>query len=147
MSLLHRLCQEVNTMKHPVPVLSLILLVLAIAIALACGASSPHRLQSITLNPIMADAMGGPVQFTATGNYNLPPQQVTPQSATWSACFQGASTTAVSVTSEGLATCASGASGTYTIFAFVTSCKGFVPGGDCGTGPCTVTGTAALRCP
>jgi hypothetical protein len=134
-------------MNRPVPVLLLILLVLATAIALACGTSSPHRLQSITLNPIMADAMGSPVQFTATGNYNLPPQHVTPQTATWGACFQSGSTTAVSVTSEGIATCASGASGTYTIFAFVSSCKGFVPSGDCGTGSCTVIGTAALKCP
>lgn len=134
-------------MKHPVPVLFLILLVVAIAIALACGASSPRRLQSITLNPTMAQANGSPVQFTATGGYNLPPQHVTPQAATWGACFEGASTTAVSVTSQGLAACSSEASGNYTIFAFVSSCKGVVPSTACGTVPCTVTGTAALRCP
>jgi len=132
-------------MKHPLPVLFLILLV--VAIALACGASSRRRLQSITLNPTMAQANGSPVQFTATGDYNLPPQHVTPQTATWGACFQGASTTAISVTSQGLATCSSEASGNYTIFAFVSSCKGVVPNAACGSVPCTVTGTAALRCP
>ena len=134
-------------MKHPVPVLSLIFLVVAIAIALACGTSSPRRLQSITLNPTMAQANGNPVQFTATRDFNLPPQHVTPQAATWGACAQDVPTTAVSVTSQGLATCSSEASGNFTIFAFVSSCKGVVPSAACGPVLCTVTGTATLSCP
>ena len=136
-------------MKGSVPLLFLSFLVLLIAIALACGASPPQRtLQSITLAPATADANGEPVQFTATGIYNTQPIQVTPQSATWGACYQNASTTDVSVTSNGLAQCASGAMGTFTVFAYDTVgqvCSGSVTA--CGGGGCYVTGTAQLTCP
>ena len=137
-------------MKSTVPLLSLSSLVLLAAIAVACGASSPqnHTLESITVNPATADANGNPVQFSATGIYDAAPIRVTPQPATWGACYQGVATTDVSVSSSGLAQCASGASGTYTVFAYdivERGCPQWVNG--CGGGGCNVTGTAQLTCP
>lgn len=126
---------------------------LVAAIALSCGssASATRQLQSITLTPPTADAQGfsqGQVQFVATGYYNTSPLTVTPLSAGWGTCYQGASTSAVTVTSGGLAQCASGAVGTYTVWAedFPFS------GGGCGAttpcgGGCFVVGSAQLTCP
>jgi hypothetical protein len=137
-------------MNRPVPVMVLTLLVLATAIVVACGSSS-RTLQSITMNPQTADANGSPVPFVATGNYDAPPRQVTPQPATWGACKQNIPTNDVSVTVNGTAQCGLGAAGTYTVFAYVDlgsgSCKQTVPGNQCGVGPCVVTGTAQLTCP
>ena len=136
-------------MKGAVPLFSLVSLVFLAIVTLTCGSSSQnHTLQSIAVNPATADANGKPVQFTATGIYNTPPVQVTPQAATWGACYQNASTTDVSVTSNGLAQCASGAAGTYTVFAYDVVgqvCPG--PVTACGGGDCNVTGTARLTCP
>jgi len=120
--------------------------------AWCCGSSTSisgliRQPQSINLSPATADAQNypdGQVQFIATGHYNTAPYTVSPQSATWGACYQNATTTAVSVTNGGLAQCAHGASGTYTIFAFVmTNCNAITA---CGGG-CTVVGTAQLTCP
>ena len=137
-------------MKHPVPVLVLAILVLAAAIGVACGSSS-HTLQSISMNPQTADAKGSPVPFIATGNYDAPPRQVTPQPATWGACKQNIPTNDVLVTANGTAQCGPGAVGAYTVFAYVNlgsgSCKQTVPGSQCGVGACVVTGTAQLTCP
>jgi hypothetical protein len=56
-------------------------------------------------------------------------------------------TTEVSVTQGGMAQCASGATGTYTVFAFVTIRSSCDPAQDlCGDG-CTVVGKAQLTCP
>src|SRR5713101_9702387 len=76
--------------------LSFLALVLAASFALSCGASShgQGQLQAITLSPTTADAQS--VQFTATGIYINPSHTVTPQPATWGACYQGAPTTEVS---------------------------------------------------
>jgi hypothetical protein len=141
--------QEVY-MNRPVPVMVLTLLVLATAIVVACGSSS-RMLQSITMNPQAADANGSPVPFIATGNYDAPPRQVTPQPATWGACMQNIPTNDVSVTANGMAQCGPGAVGTYTVFAYVNlgsgSCKQTGPVSQCGVGPCVVTGTAQLTCP
>jgi hypothetical protein len=137
-------------MNRPVPVMVLALLGLATAIGVACGSSS-HTLQSITMNPQAADANGSPVPFIATGNYDTPPRQVTPQPATWGACMQNIPTTDVSVTANGMAQCGPGAVGTYTVFAYVNlgsgSCKQTGPVSQCGVGTCVVTGTAQLTCP
>ena len=133
-------------MRGSVPLLFLVLLVLATAIAIACGSS--HTLQSIAVNPATADANGEPVQFTATGYYNNPPSPITPQPATWGACYQNMPTNNVSVSSTGLAQCASGAAGTYTVFAYDLvgkACPQWV--GPCGGSGCSVTGTAQLTCP
>jgi len=124
--------------------LSFLAPVLAASFALSCGASShgPGQLQSITVTPATADAQEA--QFTATGIYVHPSYTVTPQPATWGACYQGAPTTDVSVTTGGMAECASGATGSYTIFAFDgTNCNVI---SACGGG-CTIVGTAQLTCP
>jgi len=134
-------------MKSAVPLFSLGLLVLATAIALACAEN--RTLQSIAVSPATADANGNPVQFTATGTYNAPPVKVTPQPATWGACYQNASTTDVTVTSSGLAQCAAGASGAYIVFAydFVGQVCPASTNACGGGGGCQVTGTAQLTCP
>jgi hypothetical protein len=125
--------------------LSFLALVLAASVALSCGANSAvpaSRLQSVTLSPATADAQEA--QFTATGHYINPTQTVTPQPVAWGACQQSAPTTDVSVTAKGLAQCASGSSGTYTVFGYVqTNCSLI---NACGGG-CTVVGTAQLTCP
>jgi len=128
---------------------SCFLLVLVAAIALACG-SSPRTLQSVSLSPATADAQGIPVQFTATGYYNNPPSPVKSLAVTWGACYQGQATTAVTVSTSGLARCGIGAVGTYTVWAFaptgVRACPALST--NCGGTPvCTITGTAQLTCP
>jgi hypothetical protein len=122
---------------------SFLALVLAASFALSCG-SGQGQLQSITLSPAAADAQQ---QFTATGSYVHPSHTVTPQPASWGACQQNVPTTEVSVTQGGMAQCASGATGTYDVFAFVTVnpvCT--VAQNQCGDG-CTVVGKAQLTCP
>lgn len=130
---------------------SFVLLTFLAFVLLACGSSS-HMLQTVTVTPATADAQNFPseqVQFTATGHFNSTPMSVSPLSATWGACFQSAATTAVTVTANGIAECTSGATGTFTIWAFssnpsqvncnaITAC-----GGGCGR----ITGTAELTCP
>jgi hypothetical protein len=122
---------------------SFLSLVLAASFVLSCG-SGQGQLQSITLSPAAAAAQQ---QFAATGFYVHSNHTVTPQPATWGACYQGAPTAEVSVTQGGLAQCASGASGTYDVFAFVTVnqvCT--LSQNQCGGG-CNVVGTAQLTCP
>jgi hypothetical protein len=127
--------------------LSFLALLLVASLALSCGASShgQGQLQSIALSPPTAVAQS--VQFTATGYYIHPSYTVTPQPATWGACYQGTPTTEVSVTAAGIAQCASGATGTYTVFAFdaIPPCD-IIANHQCGTG-CTIVGTAQLTCP
>lgn len=130
-------------------------LLAAAAIMIACGSSSTRMLQSVSVSPATADAQDypdGQVPFAATGFYNKSPQQVSPLTATWGACSQQAPTTAVSVSSSGVAQCTAGASGTYTVWAFDTNptapgtanCTAMTAcGGGCGR----VTGTAQLTCP
>ena len=128
-------------------------LVLAVlsAVGLACG--GPHHLQSITLNPANADARnsGGQVQFTATGHYDSDPLTVSPIAATWGACTNFQATNQVSVSDTGLAHCADGAMGTYTIWA--NNPADLPPGAyacpaqnACGGG-CVIQGNAQLTCP
>jgi hypothetical protein len=125
--------------------LSFLALILAASFALSCGASQgPGQLQSIALSPAAAAAQQ---QFTATGFYVHPNHTVIPQPASWGACQQNVPTTEVSVTQGGMAQCASGATGTYDVFAFVTVnqvCT--LPQNQCGGG-CNVVGTAQLTCP
>jgi hypothetical protein len=130
------------------------LAILTIAITLACG-SSPRILQSVSLSSPTADAQGNLVQFTATGYFNEQPSPVTLSAANWGACYQNQRTTAVSVSAEGVAQCAAGAVGTYTVWAWAESAadscggnNGEVPANPCGgAGGCQVTGTAQLTCP
>lgn len=132
--------------------LLLLSLLVAAAVMLACGSSSSRTLQSVAVSPATATAQNGQFQFTATGYYNNAPTKVAPLSATWGACNQQTPTTDVTVTTSGLAQCASGASGTYTVWAFDTNpaapgtaqCNSMTA---CGAGCGRVTGTAQLTCP
>lgn len=127
-------------------------LVLVASLALSCGTSTssapnPAGLQSITVTPPTASALAtnGQVQFTATGHYSMPPYTVTPQPALWGTCYQNAPTTAVSVTSSGLAQCVlpDDPTVTYSIFAFdPTNCNAITA---CGGGS-TIMGAAQLTC-
>jgi hypothetical protein len=137
-------------------VLSLIALSVAASLTLSCGVRSQGQdlLQSITLSPAIADPQdypNGQVQFIATGYYINPSRTVTPLSATWGACYQNAPTSAISVTSTGLAQCASEAVGTYSVWANDPMPLG--PGAyncpastACGGG-CTIQATAQVTCP
>jgi hypothetical protein len=128
-------------------------LVLAASITLSCGSgtNSNRSLQSVTLSPATADAQdydNGPVQFVATGHYSVSPRTATPLSAFWGTCYQNATTTAITVTSEGLAKCASGAVGIYTVWAENPP----LPNAMCDAttacgGGCFVVGSAQLTCP
>jgi hypothetical protein len=117
----------------------------------ACGmpSNSSRELQSITISPATAQAQGEAVQFTATGHWSAAPATVTPQSASWGACVDQAPTSAVTVSSTGVAACAKGASGSYTVFAYDpplgagANCNAITA---CGGG-CTISGTAQLTCP
>lgn len=129
------------------------LLVLVAATMLACG-SSPRVLQSVAVSPATADAQsfsGGLVQFTSLGYYTTPPSPVEPLAATWGACYQGNLTTGVSVSASGVAHCAAGSVGTYTVWVSVPSNPdhGACPqiANACGGGGCMVAGTAQLTCP
>lgn len=143
------------------------LLVLAGAIALACGSPVSHiapscspvptttnsiGLQSVTVCPAAADAKDypdGEIQFVAIGTFNTAPSPALPTPVYWGACQQNQPTTGVTVSNTGVAQCASGASGNYTVWAYGLNdqkvCPEFV--GPCGTGGCQVTGTAQLTCP
>ena len=134
--------------------LSFLALVLAASFALlSCGSGSHSQLQSITVSPATADAQAypdGEVPFTATGSFIHPSRTVTPQSANWVACQQNEPTTAVSVSQGGVAQCASGATGTYSIKAWDTLISPGVlncPSTNACGGGCTVVGTAQLTCP
>jgi hypothetical protein len=131
----------------------LLLAVIAIVITLACG-SSPRMLQSVSLSPATADAQGGPVPFTATGYFNEQPSPEKLLTANWGVCYQNQRTTGVSVSPDGVAQCAVGTVGIYTVWAVAQrggdSCgpAGTVPANPCGgAGQCQVTGTAQLTCP
>ncbi len=134
----------------------LFLVILAIVIMLACGSSPQRTLQSVSLSPAIADAQGGPVQFTATGYFNQQPSPVSLSTSNWGACYQNQPTADVSVSANGVAQCATGATGTYTVWTWTErtggSCSAptgvLVPVNPCGgSGECNVTGTAQLKCP
>jgi len=135
-------------------VLSFLALILAACFALSCGSSqSQNQLQSLTLSPAMADAQSypdGQVPFTATGYYSNPTHTVTPQPANWVACQQGTPTNEASVSNTGVAHCASGATGTYSINAWdISNAPGIYscPGNTACGGGCTIQATAQLTCP
>jgi hypothetical protein len=129
--------------------------VFPVLVALSCGgnsSSAPRQLLSVTVSPATADVAnypGGQVPFTATGNYNSAPSSVTPlPAARWGACYNNAPTTAITVTSEGVAQCGVGAVGTYTVWA---DAPAFPNGPNCDAmtacgGGCFVVGSAQLTC-
>jgi hypothetical protein len=124
-------------------------------LTLACGNSSSQReLQTVSVSPASADAKNypsGQVQFTATGTYNTSPITVTPLEASWGVAQNNALTTGVSISSGGLAQCASGAVGTYSIGAWDVmhtngaTCTVVGPYGEPGCN--AVLGTGQLTCP
>jgi len=138
------------------------LLVLAAVMTLACGSprkivnncgpvapsNSTGSLESVTLCPPVADAQqypGGQVSFAAIGVYTTQPSPALISTGVmWGACQGEAATNDVSV-ANGVAKCASGASGTYTVWGTGTAsviCNVIGPCGACGP-----TGTAQLTCP
>ena len=134
--------------------LSSVALLLIAAIALACGSSNSSTSRAataLTITPATADAVNYPngVPFTAVATYSTPPSPVKGVQATWGACYQNDPTNDISVSTTGLAHCGPGASGVYTVWAYVIAndrgCPEWV--NSCGGGGCQVTGTAQLTCP
>jgi hypothetical protein len=141
---------------------------LAASLALACGGnpgnktpgmpgippdSNPqHQIVSLSVSPSSADA--SQVQFLATGTYSSPPVTVGPLQANWVVIQpSGGQATEVSINANGFAQCAAGASGIYSVGAWVTLFPG-PPAGLCNVvspfgNPCgdSVLGTAQLTCP
>jgi hypothetical protein len=117
--------------------------------AISCGAPA-RTLNSITVTP--ATASGSQVQFTATSHWSTDPLTVTPQSVNWNVCTTaGEPSSLVTVSSNGLAQCAKGTTGTFTIYAnhpvvpmIGATCLAMnACGGGCGI----ITGTAQITCP
>lgn len=134
--------------------LNLVCLALATFMIAACGTPASmietRELQSLSVTP--ATAGGSTIQFTATGHWSASPMTVTPQSATWGACTTAnVPTTDVTVSSSGVATCASGAKGVYNVFAWDPQygSKGPVCNAitACGPGCGRVSATVQLTCP
>jgi hypothetical protein len=143
-------------------VLPSLFFLLVTALVLACGSPASHmplscssaptvanpgEPQSMILCPAVADAQNypdGEIQFVAVGSYNKAPTPALPQPVIWGACQQNQFTTGVTVSDTGMAKCASGASGTYTVWATggPILCNVLEPCGACGT-----TGRAQLTCP
>lgn len=93
----------------------------ATALLMITGCAEGNRqLQSLTVSPASATANGSAVQFTATGHWSQAPVTETPMPANWGACVADGSgtTTDVTVSQTGLATCSSGAKGNYMVFAW-----------------------------
>ena len=130
--------------------LPLAILLSALAILTgSCGTrSSEHKIVALTVTPATATSTG-PVQFTATGQYNSPPYSEVPAQVSWGACLQGAPTNDVSVTTTGIAQCNQGVTGSYTIWANSPTDTGgpvCLAIGLCGISCGTVRGTAELTC-
>ncbi|MGA9063641.1 MAG: hypothetical protein WB341_18520 [Terracidiphilus sp.] len=133
--------------------LTILPLLLLAFLPVACSnpaMNSSRELLSVTIAPSSGTAPAAPnsqVQFVATGTYNTEPYTVTPLQATWGvSSFPQA---IASTTQNGLATCASGGSGTTTIEAWVqispSVCNIIDSAGRPGCG--NVGGWAKLICP
>jgi hypothetical protein len=138
------------------------LLVVLAAFALACGSPASHLSpscssaptqtnngmpESVTMCPAVADAKDfpdGQVQFLMIGTFTTAPSPALVPTPIWGSCQQEAPTTGVIVSSAGVAHCASGASGTYTVWATggPVLCNVIGPCGACGP-----TATAQFTCP
>jgi hypothetical protein len=130
----------------------IIFLALAASITLACGNGPQRQIVSLSVSPSPAD--GPQAQFTATGTYTTHPVMVSPLQGNWSVLDNnGHPTTEVSINTNGLAQCASGASGIFTVGAWVLLLPSPPPQGTCNVigpfgDPCgSVLGTAQLTCP
>ncbi len=132
-------------------------LLLLSLMAMSCGSS--RQLQTVTLQPAVATAQNGQMQFTATGTFSKPPSPVTLTSKDVSWCV-GQSTSAANPTAgvcvgniiafatvdqNGLATCNATMHGTGFILAG-TSMPMMSMNPD-GGGQLKVFGSATLTCP
>jgi hypothetical protein len=116
------------------------------AITLACGGSgSPTNVESVIVNPAEADAQqyGGEVQYVATVRSTIGSTPYLPLS--WGVCYNNAPTSEATISQLGVAACATGATGTYSVFATSGPECTSAPSA-CGTG-CQITGYAKLTCP
>ena len=119
-----------------------------ILLALGCGS---NRLTSVSVSPKHADARNfpnGQVQFTASGIYSDSSHPAPVKNLSWcignsSGVCNGNIASAASVSGNGVAQCASGASGTVTVIA---GSGGAVTMPDTGH-QLKVFGTAKLTCP
>jgi hypothetical protein len=142
-------------MKKRSPLISACILFSATMLIAGCAGGNPgnRQLESLSVSPATASANGSAVQFTATGYWSSAPTTVMPPSATWGACTvtDSTPTSSVTVSTTGQATCASGATGTYMVFAWdpeygytgpvcnaISAC-----GARCGR----VAATAQITCP
>jgi hypothetical protein len=140
-------------MNCPGLVPGVVALALTASIELGCGSrADPVQVQSVTLSPSVADAKdypNGRVQFTATAYYSNNPRHGVPLTVSgWGSCYQNLSTPDVTVSRTGVAQCASGAVGKYTVWA---NAPRNVSGANCLAvtacgGGCFVAGTAPLVC-
>ena len=132
--------------------LFMLVFILPAAMLIAGCTTSNRQLNSLRISPAAASASGSAVQFTATGYWSTSPTTVTPQSANWGACtvVDPTPTSNVTVSTTGQATCASGATGTYMVFAWDPD-YGYTGGSclaitACGAGCGRVSATAQLTC-
>ncbi len=110
------------------------------------GSNMNGSLQSVSVCPAIADAQqypDGKVSFDAIGVYTTQPSPaLIPSGVIWGVCQNQQTTNEVTVT-NGVAQCASGATGTYTVWATGNPvCNVIGPCGACGP-----TGKAQLTCP
>ena len=142
-------------MTHPSWCFRPIFLVAAASIAVACSSIPSRQALSLTVSPANVTAPAdGQVQFTATATYSMPPTPVTPAPATWGVIdAAGAQTTAVTISSDGLAQCSSGAAGVFTVGAWILQFSK-PPGAVCNVAtpfgnPCgdSILTTTQLPCP
>jgi len=122
-----------------VPLLAGILIVGLIGLA-GCGTTTSRKLETITLNPTVADAQdfpNGQVPFTATGHFNKPPATETPLTVGW----QVSDSSIATVTSAGVGECIAGKTGMVTVTGFIQEV------GLNGNKGGRTEGTAQLQCP
>ena len=132
-------------MKNPGPPFAISLLLLT---GLGCG-TSPRQLQSISISPSSAAAQGSPngqVQFVATGHYNRAPMTASSLPVLWAIPPDGHGQAGATITQNGVAQCAPGASTTFYVLAYAPADPSVPVTGLLITKK-VVLGTAVLTCP
>ena len=122
--------------------LALGLLLFLFFAALGCGSGGSRELQSITLT---SSPSGNGVQFIATGHYNQAPFSVSPLSALWAVYLTGGQT-GPSITQSGLAQCAAGAPGSFSILVYAPA-NSNIPVSRLTDATRVVVATGKLTCP
>ena len=132
-------------MKNPGSLFAISLLLLT---GLACGTSS-RQLQSISISPSIADAQSSPngqVQFVATGHYNRAPMSSSPLPVLWGLLPGMSGQAGATITQSGLAQCAQGASGSFSVATWAPADPN-ISIGQLSSAKKAVVGTAVLTCP